>query len=51
MSHLVTYLRLLDADAENADWREPARIVLSLDVEKDPSHRKRGWKSHFARAK
>ena len=25
--HLVTYLRLLDADAEGADWAEVARIV------------------------
>ena len=31
--HLVTYLRLLDADAEGADWREVARIVLHLDPE------------------
>jgi len=23
--HLATYLRLLDADAEGADWREPDR--------------------------
>jgi hypothetical protein len=23
--HLITYLRLLDADAEGADWREVAR--------------------------
>ena len=23
--HLVTYLRLLDADAEGADWREVAK--------------------------
>ena len=51
MSHLVTYLRLLDADAENADWREAARIVLSLDVENDPDHCKRVWESHLARAK
>ena len=49
--HLVTYLRLLDADAEGADWREAARIVLSLDVEKDPEHAKRVWESHLARAK
>ena len=27
--HVVTYLRLLDADAEGADWREVARIVLA----------------------
>ena len=25
MAHLVTYLRLLDADAEGADWREGGR--------------------------
>ena len=24
--HLVTYLRLLDADAGGADWREVARV-------------------------
>jgi hypothetical protein len=29
--HLITYLRLLDADAEGADWREVARIVLHID--------------------
>ena len=29
--HLVTYLRLLDADAEGADWREVAKIVLRID--------------------
>jgi len=26
--HVITYLRLLDADAKGADWREVARIVL-----------------------
>jgi len=31
--HLITYLRLLDADAESADWHEVARIVLHLDPE------------------
>jgi hypothetical protein len=24
--HLITYLRLLDADADGADWQEAARI-------------------------
>jgi hypothetical protein len=51
MDHLVTYLRLLDADADGADWREVARIVLNLDVEKDPDRTKRVWESHLARAK
>src|SRR5437867_3057853 len=40
MDHLVTYLRLLDADAEGADWREVARIVLNLDAEKEPERTK-----------
>jgi hypothetical protein len=29
--HAVTYMRLLGADAEDADWREVARIVLRID--------------------
>ncbi len=31
--HLITYLRLLDADVQGAGWREVARIVLL-----DPDH-------------
>ena len=34
-----------------ADWREVARIVLGLNVEKDPDRSKRGWESHLAGAK
>jgi hypothetical protein len=45
MNHLVKYVRLLDADADRADWREVARIVLSLDVEKDEEHAKRVWRA------
>ena len=26
--HVITYLRLLDADAQGADWREVTRVVL-----------------------
>ena len=51
MAHLVTYLRLLDADAEGAAWQEAARIVLSLDVKSDGERAKRVWASHLARAK
>jgi hypothetical protein len=29
--HLITYLRLLDTDAQGADWREVARLVLHID--------------------
>jgi hypothetical protein len=29
--HIVTYLRLLDADNEGADWRDVSRVVLHID--------------------
>ena len=49
--HLIVYLRLLDADTEDADWREVARIVLRLDPDREPDRAKAVWKSHLARAK
>jgi hypothetical protein len=49
--HAVTYMRLLDADAENADWREVARIVLHLDPTLEPDRARRAFDSHLARAK
>ena len=49
--HLVTYLRLLDADTEDADWREVARIVLHIDPERDPERARHAFDSHLARAK
>lgn len=49
--HLVTYLRLLDAAEEGADWREVAQIVFGLDVSADPERAKRVHDSHLARAR
>jgi hypothetical protein len=49
--HLVTYLRLLDADAERAEWTEVARIVLHIDPSQEPERARRAWESHLARAK
>jgi Uncharacterized conserved protein (DUF2285) len=49
--HLITYLRLLDADAEGADWCDVARIVLHLDPAENSEHAKRIWASHLARAR
>ena len=47
--HLVTYMRLLDADAEGADWREVARIVLHRDPE-EAERTRRCWEAHLTRA-
>jgi hypothetical protein len=49
--HLVTYLRLLDAEKEGAPWKEVARIVLGIDPEKEAERAHSVWKSHLARAK
>ena len=49
--HHVTYLRLLDAEADGADWTEVARIVLHIDPTSEPARARRAWDSHLARAK
>jgi len=49
--HLVTYLRLLDADAEGADWAEAARIVLQIDPAQEPARARHVFESYMARAK
>src|ERR1700674_3074137 len=49
--HLATYVRLLDADAEGADWTEVARIVLHVDPVREPIRARRIWETHLARAK
>jgi hypothetical protein len=51
LEHVTTYLRLLDADAEGADWTEVARIVLHIDPSQEPERARRSWESHLARAK
>ena len=49
--HAITYLRLLDAAAERADWREVARVVLHIDPEHEPDRAKHAWETHLARAR
>ena len=46
--HLITYLRLLDANAEGADWREVARIVLHIDPEHESDRARRAFESHLS---
>jgi hypothetical protein len=37
--HIITYLRLLDADAVGADWQKVTQIVLHLDPAREPGPR------------
>lgn len=49
-SHLTLYIRLLDAAAEGADWREAVRILFGLDPDRDPDRARMVHDSHLARA-
>jgi hypothetical protein len=49
--HLKLYMRLLDAAADGADWREAVSILFGLDPEKDPEEARRIHDSHLARAR
>ena len=48
---LLTYLRLLDAEVEGAEWDEAALLVLQIDPVHEPVRARRIWESHLARAK
>lgn len=50
-ARLCLYLRLLDAEAEGADWREVARIVLKRDPAREPERSRLCWSTHLSRAK
>lgn len=48
--HFVTYLRLLDATADAADWQEVVRIVFGLDPEVNAVRARLVHDTHLARA-
>jgi hypothetical protein len=49
--HMILYLRLLDADADGADWREAVQILFGLDTRVDEDRARRIHAAHLARAK
>lgn len=49
--HLATYVRLLMADEEGADWREVVHVLFGLDPATDPDRAKVVHDSHLARAR
>ena len=49
--HLITYQRLLDADAEGADWKAVTKIVLHIDPDVEPDRAHRAWETHLTRAR
>lgn len=49
--HLTTYLRLLDAAEEGADWREVVAVIFGIDSGREPGRAKIIHESHLARAR
>lgn len=49
--HLVTYLRILDAAADRADWREVVQVLFGLDPKREPERSRKVYESHLARAR
>ncbi|WP_312015795.1 DUF2285 domain-containing protein [Bradyrhizobium liaoningense] len=49
--HVVTYIRILQAEGEGADWRDVARIVLHIDPDHEPDRARNAYQSHLSRAK
>jgi hypothetical protein len=50
-SHFVTYLRLLDADAEGADWQEAVKIIFEIDPLAEPERARKVHDNHLERAR
>ena len=49
--HVVTYLRLLDAEKDGATWQAVARLVLHIDPDREPDRARHAWQSHLTRAR
>lgn len=50
-AHLVTYLRLLDAEAAGAAWEEAAELLLRIDPVKGRDTARLRYESHASRAR
>lgn len=50
-AHVKLYMRLLDATAEGADWREIVEILFGIEPALDPDRARRVYESHLARAR
>jgi hypothetical protein len=49
--HMITYMRVFDADQQGADWREVCRIVLRIDPDTEADRARLAFESHLSRAR
>lgn len=48
--HIKLYARLLDAEADGADWQEAAQVLFGICPIAEPERARRVHDSHLARA-
>jgi hypothetical protein len=48
--HLITYIRLLDADTDGIPWEEASHSILHIDPKTEPERARRAHRSYLARA-
>ena len=51
VEHAITYLRLLHAAEDEADWREVAHIVLRIDPDRENDRARLSFDTHLERAR
>lgn len=49
-AHVKLYCRLLDAEADGADWQEAVEVLFGLDPQAEPERARRVHDTHLARA-
>ncbi|WP_027164751.1 DUF2285 domain-containing protein [Mesorhizobium sp. WSM3224] len=50
-NHIKLYMRLFDADADGADWREVVKVLFGIDPAKEPQRARHVHDTHLARAR
>ena len=43
--HMITYMRVFDADQQGADWRDVCRIVLRIDPDTEADRARLAFES------
>ncbi|ESY63109.1 MULTISPECIES: DUF2285 domain-containing protein [Mesorhizobium] len=49
-AHFTTYMRLLDASADDASEEEMAHVILGIDPAREPERARKALRSHLDRA-
>lgn len=50
-AHMKEYMRVHDAAADGADWREAVSVIFGIDPDAEPERARRVHDSHLARAR